>query len=311
MAITPTENNSRNFHPNHSGRKTFDFILGQVGDCLRDIEPFFKWIEAEEIYTTEYLKVVQIYQTERSSIDPTQLAHCDLAYSIVYFGVSHNNLTTLNRIFEGKYNQLFLSYLSFFIKNKPHPDAGLNEVWENFKNTHLENILYDLREKIRTQKSDPTQNVFGNLQWYPNLEEIKEITQRRPFKYYGGHQFKLGHYYRHLFQTVKYIDEQKILKYSEKYENLKTLRAQLSTPEQYLLFFNTISSMGRAWELNKLSDKAFENFNCYLVTKYNFIKNIPDTFYLDLVNIKDYYPLVDFEFGANPIERGNLKKKFR
>lgn len=299
-------------HPDHSGRKTFDFILGQVADCIKDIAPFFDRLDAELIYVPAYLKEVKIYQTERPDIDPVHLAHCDLAYGIVYFGVSHHDLTTFNRIYQEKYDQLFLSYLSFVIKNKPHPDANLGNNWKDFINTHLGNILDGLYGKLETQKNgSSTIDPYFDLTWYQNLEELKAITQAKPFKYYGGHQFKLGHYYRHLFQSVKYIDEQELLSYKEKYEYLKTLRAQLSTPEQYLLFFNTISSMGRAWELNRLSTIPNEHFNCYLITKYNFIKNIPDTYYIDTVNIKDYYPLVQFEFDKKPEGRAALESKFR
>jgi hypothetical protein len=313
MPTTPTNLNEgqNRRHPDHSGRKTFNFILGQVADCIKDISPFFERFQAEEIYTKEYLKVIQTYQKERLFIDLVQLAHCDIAYSIVYFGVSHHDLTTFNRIFENKYNQVFLTYLSFVIKNKPHPDADLNDWWSKFIKVHLSNILDKLYLMIYQQRQHPLANVYADLEWYPNLDELRMINEKRPFKYYGGHQFKLGHYYRHLFQSVKYIDEQKPLTYKEKYEYLKTLRAQLSTPEQYLLFFNSISSIGRAWELKQLTGTPFENFNCYLITKYNFIKNIPDTFYIDFIQIKHYYPLVEFEFGSKPEGRIELKKKFR
>jgi len=92
----------------------------------------------------------------------------------------------------------------------------------------------------------------------------------------------------------------------------ETLRAQLSTPEQYLLFFNTISSLGRAWEFDQVnSTTPLKNFNCYFITKYNFIKNVPDTYFINLIEMKNYYPLVHFEFDDLTDERIALQKRFK
>jgi len=86
-------------------------------------------------------------------------------------------------------------------------------------------------------------------------------------KYYGGHLHRLGHYYRHLFQTVKLIDQTKDLTYKEKYAYVKNLRAQLSTYEQITLYIDSISGLGNQWE--------FGDEKNYFITKYNLIQNIP------------------------------------
>lgn len=72
-----------------------------------------------------------------------------------------------------------------------------------------------------------------------------------PFK---GHATQLGHYYRHLFQTVKFILEQKddIIPKPNKYEYIKTLRAQLSIHEQLLLYYNSLSVLGQPWNEQEL-----------------------------------------------------------
>ena len=69
-----------------------------------------------------------------------------------------------------------------------------------------------------------------------------------PYKLFEGHQSRLGHYFRHLYQTVKFVDEQAsiLLSYKEKYSYIKVLRAQLSTQEQAFLFYNSLSDMGKA-----------------------------------------------------------------
>ena len=125
----------------------------------------------------------------------------------------------------------------------------------------------------------------------------------RYFKYFGGHQHRLGHYFRHLYQSVTYIDNSRNLKYEQKYEYIKSLRAQLSTYEQAVIFFNSISEFGKVWEMENC------HFNDQLITKYNFIKNIPAEFITDF-NLKKFYPLVEYE-GSKKIKRKEeLKQKY-
>jgi hypothetical protein len=78
----------------------------------------------------------------------------------------------------------------------------------------------------------------------------------------------LGHYYRHLYQAVCFVDKQKQLKPEEKYSYVKMLRAQLSDYEQILFYYNAMSSMGTSWL--ELGDD-----NLSLIIRYKMIKNVP------------------------------------
>ena len=115
--------------------------------------------------------------------------------------------------------------------------------------------------------------------------------------------------YRHLFQVVTYINEQssKILSYKEKYQYIKTLRAQLSTQEQLLFFWNSISDLGLAWE----RDPEIDSENEKLITKYNLVKNIPEG-YSKYIKVRDFYPLVNYEgLREIPLERVELEKIYQ
>ncbi len=82
----------------------------------------------------------------------------------------------------------------------------------------------------------------------------------------------LGHYYRHLYQVVKYIDDQddSIIDENSKYEYVKNVRAQLSNNEQILLYFNSLTKFGAPW----IKLHSEDILSCYLI-KYKMIKNIP------------------------------------
>lgn len=53
----------------------------------------------------------------------------------------------------------------------------------------------------------------------------------------------------------------------DKYEHVKTIRAQLSTHEQALLLINSLSPIGRNWWEKKL------------IEEYRLVKNIPQDFF--------------------------------
>ena len=130
-----------------------------------------------------------------------------------------------------------------------------------------------------------------------------------PYPIFDGHQSRLGHYYRHLFQAVSYINEQpaEIIKYREKYRYVKMLRAQLSTQEQLLLFWNSISELGLDWE----RAEHLKDPNSKLITKYNLIKNIPDGFSKHL-KLRDYYPDIKYEGQTEmPVGREKIQDQYR
>lgn len=102
-----------------------------------------------------------------------------------------------------------------------------------------------------------------------NRPETKAVfRQERNFGYipFEGHQSRLGHYYRHLYQMVRYVDE-RAPKGLDKYEYVKTIRAQLSTHEQALLLVNSRTPIGQNWW-----EKGY-------IVKYRLVQNIPQEFF--------------------------------
>lgn len=83
------------------------------------------------------------------------------------------------------------------------------------------------------------------------------------YKPFAGHSSRLEHYYRHLFRAVKFVADQDENSAKEKYDYLKILRAQLSGHEQLMLYYNSLTSLGKPW----LENKYF--------TDYRMIKNLP------------------------------------
>ncbi len=117
-------------------------------------------------------------------------------------------------------------------------------------------------------------------------------------------QIRLSTYFRHLYHTIKYINNQpsEILSYDGKYEYIRIFRAQLSPHEQVLLFHHSLSVFGFVWGKKHEADP-----NKQLITKYNLIRNI---FYVDERMVR-YYPCVEFENWPMPDCRKELEKQYK
>jgi uncharacterized membrane protein len=75
--------------------------------------------------------------------------------------------------------------------------------------------------------------------------ELRAKRTLEPYWHFDGHQSRLGHYYRHLYQTISYVSAQTLA--INKSEYTKTIRAQLSNHEQALLLVNSLTPIGWKW----------------------------------------------------------------
>lgn len=150
---------------------------------------------------------------------------------------------------------LRLAYIFFYAGVGIHSDK-LNKAMGGDK---FDKILYDKvnEELLDIQKTHKDKRINKSL---PELEiadlgKAKTPTRYRPFV---GHLNRFGHYYRHLFQTVKFVvsQDKDLIDDTQKLEYLRTLRAQLSDHEQVMLYYNATVGFGKAW----LDNKYFTDF---------------------------------------------------
>lgn len=91
---------------------------------------------------------------------------------------------------------------------------------------------------------------------------------------YNKEQASLGHYFRHLYQIVKYIHNSELISEKEKKQYAAILRSQLSAYELVLLFYNCF-----------VDDLGYPKFK-YLVDKYDLIQNMNRELLLDSNDFK-------------------------
>lgn len=271
------------------GRKVFRVMSRELEECIKEVFRYRK-IYSEDFITPKYFqKLNEIKVSNNLKIDITTFALIDIAYIIFYYGLGSDSQDYLLNNFKGKYDYKYFKRLTKFLQLKPKEENIINfENWKKFYNLPVSQIRTALDEIYKCKGIKNHVYVHNNLDLVDNLS----IT-----KYYGGQQHRLGHYYRHLFQTFKFLHHEKKLSKVEKYFYGKTLRAQISTYEQLIFFINSISSLGQKWELNSEINIQSSDKNL-LISEYNIIKNLPGDKFLNIV-YKEYYPNVKYEFKSN------------
>jgi hypothetical protein len=286
------------------GRKVFKNVYDQILEASQLAQIIFKYIEPKDCLRPEAL-------SQLSQAQVKEYASICLSYSIVFFGVAKDNdNSTLNALKEDFKEDFAIRMISFFRLVPAEYELADRKKWREILSGNLiSKAIFDYISDDNSLKDIKAGNRFligataleNNFQFY-------DLLQRKGiyFKRFGGHQYQLGHYFRHLFQTVRYIDKQTLISYTEKYDYIKTLRAQLSNYEQYVFFYNSISSIGREWEFSYLNPLQGEGL---MISKYNFIKNIPDV-RANNIDFKAFYPLVDFEFEAPSVLREQYMRDY-
>mgnify|MGYP000028694230 CR=1 FL=1 len=103
-------------------------------------------------------------------------------------------------------------------------------------------------------------NKYKALESLSDSDETERIKQAY-IGFYGENQSEIGHYFRSLYHIIKLIDQSEVDN-KRLYTNL--VRAQLSSYELTLLFYNCISDLGH--------DKFKP-----LIEKYAFFKNLSES----------------------------------
>ncbi|MBI9036363.1 MAG: putative phage abortive infection protein [Bacteroidales bacterium] len=184
-----------------------------------------------------------------------------IAYLLIYWGVAKDSEKDLK------------NSLSKTITNE-----NANRIYQDFRRIYA---VYEINEFH-------VSNYFKLLNEQDSVDVLYSKERKGSTKFFGGHQYHLGHYFRHLYQAINYIHKQPwwVLSNSAKYDYVKTLRAQMSNYEQAIFFLNSVTHLGSKWETK----------NRKLITKYNLVKNLPKNF-IESIEVDCYYPKVDYEWN--------------
>ncbi len=113
--------------------------------------------------------------------------------------------------------------------------------------------LHTAYGKVERKKWNSTTNVYDLLP----LTEL-DVVKKAYSNFFDKHKYDLGHYFRNLYHIVKFVHNSQAI---NKQEYISILRAQLSTHELLLLFYNGVSEFGTKFKP--------------LIESYHLLKNLP------------------------------------
>ncbi len=250
------------------GGRVFMSLLNEFNVAFRSLESRLKKWETVDIYKSAIYFEKDIAGLEQAGlkIDLRLFNKINISYLVLYYGATIQGKEMLRSFLKKKYTEEFVDSVVDYYESMP---VCYSEYREEF----------DLNNYVNKEKK------FN--------------------KYFSGHQNRLGHYFRHLYQTVNYINSRDDLSYKEKYEYIKTYRAQFSTYEQAIIFINSLTQLGENWELNQTE------IDLKLITKYNIVKNLSDHFVRDL-SVIDFYPSIAYEVESyDVLKRKILEEKYK
>jgi hypothetical protein len=287
-------------------RKVFKVIFSHFGTLWSELGFLFDDVSEKDIYKADQLLKLKENKTLIGrDVDLKELAKIDITYLIIFFGLSKSDKKTILSITSKIYNPEFAENILKVASLKPKRNSANWNKW--YRIINIEDSV--IKKKVLIDFFKQRDNTYSYNQetfLYFNEQMGSSYYEDNYDKFYGGHQFRLGHYYRHIFQNLEYINGQPYLTYNEKYFYVKLLRTQLSNYEQIIMFLNSVSQVGRVIEISQ------PDLNNQLITKYNLIKNIPDNLLFNTINILNYYPNVEFEiFNNSKINREKIEALFK
>lgn len=158
-------------------------------------------------------------------------------------------------------------------KQKLEPNKILNKAYHIFffgLYSNQNGLKFDLKkiniESIKEEDKEIDHKIYDSVRSEANKSHKDLFT---------GNATYLAHLYRHLYLSVKFVAKQDeiFLPYDEKRKYLRILRAQLSNPEQALLFYNWRSGFGSQWEQADEKGKDNTSKNKFF-TDYRMIHNL-------------------------------------
>lgn len=245
-------------------------------------------LSISDIYEHEYLEKLKKNQTitMRNIDNYLLLAKIDICYLVLFFGVGKNGKEEIIETLSGKYKTLFVNDIVNFYRMKPSGSSKYHKTW---KALIKDNEFFNNYEAIVQEREDCENDEIPNNGLAYGYNSQSAYYPDNYVKYYGGHRFRLGHYYRHLYQLVCFVHHNTELAPDEKKNYTRIIRGQLSDYEQILFFYNSISQLGRVWELANNNNDTIDK-NDQLISKYNLVKNISKRPLVNNIQTQSFYP---------------------
>ena len=139
-----------------------------------------------------------------------------------------------------------------------------------FHHDIVKDMDFLLRTGTRVEGRDCFKRLFERLERSYVIEMKRDASPSEPLavaayrRFYDANQHEVGHYFRNVYRILKFVDRARV---EEKADYTGILRAQLSSYELALLFYNALSPVGT--KLKPLVEKyaLLENMDVRLLIR--------------------------------------------
>lgn len=142
-------------------------------------------------------------------------------------------------------------------------------------------LMDELYKRVQNLEKSISEGSAFNFSLHMTVGNDKYYRYTAPCAIMLGHSDQLGQYYRLLFNIAETIDkcDLKGVGYEQKYQYFKQLRCLMTDEEQVLFYYNSISTIGKAWNTHLYSNSDNISYDTMgLVGKYSMIKNLTPRF---------------------------------
>ncbi|WP_395733880.1 putative phage abortive infection protein [Prosthecobacter sp.] len=182
-----------------------------------------------------------------------------------------------------------LAYMAFYYGVGPNSSRILEK---SVGKNHPQNLISLVVQKMTTiQEAYSLSKSESELSYFWTMQMAGYERARIHYCPFDGHQSRIAHYYRHLWQMMKYVETHENDVKAQDYAGI--VSSQMSNHEQALLCLNSLAAIGSAWidEGGWFGKKG-------LLIRYALIKNIPEDFFdpSSELNLKMEFPKICFEY---------------
>ncbi|MBU2912704.1 putative phage abortive infection protein [Reichenbachiella agariperforans] len=153
--------------------------------------------------------------------------------------------------------------------NNPEIDNIMSVSTDVLNDLSFQLLYYGVSEGMRNVTEKIVDSIVGDkIKSQKVIDKIREKKAKYndDHVFYGGHQSRLGLYFKLFYEVVKFVDRQGFLTSKEKEHYIDMLIAQLSVYEQSIICLEALSNLG------------FGNNNLGLIRKYHLLNGIPQGF---------------------------------
>ena len=189
------------------------------------------------------LIVTLLYQKEELKLQREELAQTREELKGQREEFEEQNKTMKRQRFENTFFNM-LSLQQEIVANLSYDEVERVMDFSNPLKNNVKHTIYNGRTIFREMYLNLTVSILGNHS-YKGIKRAIEANDYGVYSYISS-TTRFDHYFRHLYRIFKYVDSTELIEDNERYDYACIVRSQLSDYELVMLFYNCLTSNGRA-----------------------------------------------------------------